>query len=390
MLRWYENGRRRATTFLGERHDAERLLKQILNEVEHDRTGLPLDDRGALTLAELATEWLARRERTHRAAGDDRRRWEKHLRPLLGSMKPNEVTQADVREVVERALGRGLAPGTVGVCVRVLSAFYSDLVERGLARTNPCRGLPGATRRLFKVHHNPEDTPFVEKLEDVRRIYLALPEPVNVAFALGAMAGLRSGEVLALRWESVDLAHRRIEVRASADKDSGEERAPKSGRKRFVPIMDGLLPVLTEWKLKTGGRGLLVPPAVETCRGKPSKHLSRQSLWDGLRGALKDLGFPREAWTPGTDKTLTWYRATRHTFASQWVLANGSMAKLSKLLGHKSVVITERHYVHLRRDAYTDADRATIPLDLRGGGAGFTVSASKNGNSLGTASRPTR
>jgi site-specific recombinase XerD len=46
---------------------------------------------------------------------------------------------------------------------------------------------------------------------------------------------------------------------------------------------------------------------------------------------------------------LTWYQATRHTFASQFVLAGGSIEKLSKLMGHSSVTTTER-YAHLRAD----------------------------------------
>jgi len=37
--------------------------------------------------------------------------------------------------------------------------------------------------------HDPRTTPFVEKLDDLRRIYLHLPEPLNVAYAIGALAG---------------------------------------------------------------------------------------------------------------------------------------------------------------------------------------------------------
>ena len=31
---------------------------------------------------------------------------------------------------------------------------------------------------------------------------------------------------------------------------------------------------------------------------------------------------------------LTWYQATRHTFASQWVLNGGSIEKLKEIMGH--------------------------------------------------------
>jgi hypothetical protein len=77
-----------------------------------------------------------------------------------------------------------------------------------------------------------------------------------------------------------------------------------------------------------------------------------------LRPVLKALGLTQ----PG----LGWYEATRHTFASHWVLAGGSIEKLSKVLGHYSVVMTER-YAHLRPDLFPATDLGTIALDLRPG-----------------------
>lgn len=76
----------------------------------------------------------------------------------------------------------------------------------------------------------------------------------NVAFAIGALAGLRTGEVFALKWAQIDLGTRRIHVRESVkgplkDKDS-----------RMVPVLDSLLPILREWKLKSGGDGRVIPP----------------------------------------------------------------------------------------------------------------------------------
>src|SRR5439155_17710763 len=65
---------------------------------------------------------------------------------------------------------------------------------------------------------------------------------------------------------------------------------------------------------------------------------------------------------------LGWYEATRHTFASQWVLAGNSIEKLCAILGHYSVVMTER-YAHLRPELFTQADLATIAIDLRPGSA---------------------
>jgi len=61
--------------------------------------------------------------------------------------------------------------------------------------------------------------------------------------------------------------------------------------------------------------------------------------------------------------TLTWYQATRHTFASQWVLNGGSIEKLKEIMGHSSVVVTER-YAHLKPEVFRAADYELLNVDL--------------------------
>jgi len=202
--------------------------------------------------------------------------------------------------------------------------------------------------RLIRPTHDPKKTPFIERLDDVRRIFLALPEPLNVAYAIGALAGLRTGEVFALRWTHVDLAARRIHVRESVNGPL------KDGDSRIVPVLDALLPILTEWKLKSGGAGRVIPPM--RCDGKK---IDKATPGNYLRAALEQL----ELTQPG----LGWYEATRHTFPSQWVLSGNSIEKLSAILGHYSVVMTR--YAHLRPVLFTQADLATIAVDLRKSGA---------------------
>jgi hypothetical protein len=60
---------------------------------------------------------------------------------------------------------------------------------------------------------------------------------------------------------------------------------------------------------------------------------------------------------------LTWYQATRHTFASHWVLSGGSLEKLANVMGHSSIVVTER-YAHLRPDLFREEDHELLDVDL--------------------------
>jgi len=112
----------------------------------------------------------------------------------------------------------------------------------------------------------------------VRRIFLALPGPLNVAYAIGALAGLRTGEVFALRWTHVDLAARRIHVRESI-------KGPlKDGDSRIVPVLDALLRILNERKLKSGGDGRVIPAM--RCDGKK---IDKATPGNYLRAALEQL-----------------------------------------------------------------------------------------------------
>jgi hypothetical protein len=60
---------------------------------------------------------------------------------------------------------------------------------------------------------------------------------------------------------------------------------------------------------------------------------------------------------------ITWSNATRHTFASQWVLAGNPIEVLSKVMGHSSVVVTER-YAHLKPDLFSEKGFDAISVDL--------------------------
>lgn len=120
-----------------------------------------------------------------------------------------------------------------------------------------------------------------------------------------------------------------------------------------------LLPILTSWKIRTGGEGLLFRPTCTTRGGteeRPPTFMRQHTLRRHLSVALASCSLP----------FLTWYQATRHTFASQWVLSGGSLEKLARVMGYNSVVVTER-YAHLRTDLFRAEDYELLKAPGAGG-----------------------
>lgn len=353
-IKWREYGRVRYSGAYETRELADEVRAKIVADIAAGRAGLPEAVAPPSLLSTLADDWLERRKRTHRAAGDDVSRWTKHLKPFLGSLTPAEVDGAMLRRYVEAKLASGLNPATVGHTVRLLSTFFTDLVENHHAASNPVRALPRSTRRLYRPTSDPKSTPFIEKLSDVRRLFLALPDPVKIAFAIGAFGGLRTGEVLGLDWRDIDLSTGRIHVQRQVQE--GTVSILKDEESRMVPIQSALLPILKRFQLRTGGSGKLFGPQHERRGGRPGS----PPLY--MRGATLRRHL-KIAFATCKLVNMKWYEATRHTFASQWVLHDGSIEKLATVLGHSSTVVTER-YAHLRPDLFGARDRDLLNVDL--------------------------
>jgi integrase len=337
---WVENGERRYSHGYPTKDLAEKVRANIALDLAAGRGGLKRP-KDAKPLRELAEAWLERREATHRSHKDDRRRWTRHLEPEIGHMVPDAVDTGTIRKLVEKKLAEGLSPATCLLLVRLLSTLYTDLIESHEASTNPARMLPKGTKKLIRPTYDPKKTPFVEKREDIARIFQTLPPPVNIAYALSALAGLRPGEVRALKWPNVDLDARKIYVRESVDGPTKDKDA------RVVPIVNGLAQVLTGWREERAGEVVVTPLK------KHGRYLNNHTIDKELEHALTLLKLP----------PLTFYEAGRHTFASHWVLAGGSIEMLREILGHSTVKVTER-YAHLRPDLFPSQEVARANIDL--------------------------
>jgi integrase len=358
---WRQDGQRRYEHGFETEADARKQLAMVLGDLAAGRERARTT---AVTLNTLADQWLIARKATHRSAYDDRNRWDNHLRTTLGTMRPNAVSVAVLKGFIASKRRSGLSTTTVNLLVRLLSTLYTDLVEDGHAQANPCRMLSKSTRAThLKPAHDPKLTPFLERMEDVVAVYQALGRKsptVATAYAIGALAGLRTSEVRALAWDHIDLQRGTIHVQVQVERRKGRDpktwsddgtQVLKDGESRVLPVQPSLASILVDWKKSTSGKGLVCPPIRQGGR----RFLDDHTMSTYLREVLADLKLAK----PG----LGWYEATRHTMASQYIISSGSLETLQRMLGHSTVLVTER-YAHLRPGHFNLADRNRITIDF--------------------------
>jgi len=70
----------------------------------------------------------------------------------------------------------------------------------------------------------------------------------------------------------------------------------------------------------------------------------------------------------------------RHTFGHRFLVKGGDIYELSKILGHSSVAVTERHYAYLRREDV--AAKHLAIMDPRGSLGGRVASGRTRGARL--------
>lgn len=119
-----------------------------------------------------------------------------HVEPIIGSMKLVNVRRRDVQDLAER-VGLNMNASTVRNAVMPLRAIFRRAVQRDVLQVNPTEGvtLPAVEGTRDRV----------ASPDEAAELIAALPVEDQPVWATAMYAGLRLGELQALRWESIDL-----------------------------------------------------------------------------------------------------------------------------------------------------------------------------------------
>lgn len=254
---------------------------------------------------------------------------EARILPALGGAKLHEIRRADVQALVDRLLGEGLDASTIRNSLMPLRVIYRRAIARGVVAVNPTTGLelPAVRGRRERIAGP----------EEAARLLDALAERDRALWGTAFYAGLRRGELRALRWEDVDLAAGRIRVERSWDDEAGPVEPKSRAGRRTVPILAGLRDLLIEHKLRAGGAGFVFGPVPGRPFTPSAVRRRAETAW--ARAELEPIGL----------------HEARHSFASLLIAAGVNAKAITSFMGHSSITITFDLYGHLMPGSEAEA-----------------------------------
>jgi integrase len=201
--------------------------------------------------------------------------------PKLAHLRLSAVTRNTLQDLVDEMVAAAIAPSTVKNTLLPLRAIYRRAHSRAEIAVNPTLGLalPASRGRRERVARPAEARALIE----------ALSQRDRALWATALYAGLRRGELRALRWSDVDLELGVIRVEQSWDDRVGPiEPKSRAGRRR-VPIPKALRTQLVAHRLLTGKGG----EALVFARGKRafcSESAARRARAAWQEAALQPIG----------------------------------------------------------------------------------------------------
>lgn len=274
----------------------------------------------------------------------------KQITPHIGETTLQRLGPADV-EAWHAALRKsGLAPATIRNAHRLLGKALRDAVRNGQIPRSVA-GRDG--QQAPAVPANKPDIVRKDQIDDV--VEKLHGQPIFPKAMLALFCGLRAGEVLALRWDRIDLDGKFLWVRESVEEVAGEPLQAKPP-KTEAGVRKVTLPAIViealqahnvrqlELRMKLGqGRRAEDALVFPTLNGDLSRRTGLSIEWGKTVDAL---GLP--------DVT---FHALRHTHASMLIAAKVDLATIASRLGHASPAITLKVYAHLfERDDTAAAD----------------------------------
>ena len=317
LIEWRDNGRRLRAAAGVTPAEALEAQKRKRLELEAHSSGLSVLDpekeaeADALPLTAVIDKFLEdirtfRKPLTYQKYTHILELFAEHAAPKSDA---RHITAEDVKKFLAWRKSKGFDPGTTLYTDRViLHNFFNKL---GIE--NPVKKVP----RLPKFRKRPVAYPAAE----LQKFFAHCDDWERAFFSLVLATGLRRGELQTLHWSDLDLAHRRVHVRAKPQ----YAFLPKDWEERTVSFSKEVAEILRKH------------PHVPNCPlvfPSPKSHLNYRFLHDRCKEIAKRADLNPAEWH---------LHRFRDTAATRWLRAGIDVRTVQEWLGHESLATTQKY-----------------------------------------------
>lgn len=222
----YLNGRRKFTRTAPTEAKAKALQRKLLTEVENNKLTPAREDR----LEKFSIWWVRTIKANHvrtSTASDYEYKLRHWILPHLGHLRLSSIEPSTIEEWMNQLKKQGLGTRTVNGARTVLNGVLAYAHQTGILNRNPASLVsPHRMRRDEKTQVQEPWTP-----EEINHALLAVQNSkFDLLTHLGALYGLRRGEILGLKWSDIDLDKGILHIRRTLKEeryfdDAGFSRA---------------------------------------------------------------------------------------------------------------------------------------------------------------------
>ena len=253
-------------------------------------------------------------------------RWvQRAFQPILANPTKNGML-----ECIQKLLADGVSPISINCYLRGFKAYTHWLHQEGeLKEPLKIQFLKTESKVLATLNQ-----------EHIRSLLVFKPKGINqtrthMAALLMLDCGLRISEVLALPTENCDFGNLVVKVRG------------KGGKHRLVPISSDMRKVLYRYAVKHSAPGRLLFGT------RSNTKVSVRNFERDFKLIGEKLGITGVRVSPHT---------LRHTFACEYLRRGGNLEFLRRILGHSSILTTQKYLRSLGVEDLQAAHEGLSPL----------------------------
>jgi len=340
-------------TFYGK---TRKEAREKLNKALVDLTEGTFVEPSQITVKQWITTWLQEYMKPHLRPttwGNYETLVRCHIIPAIGEIPLRKLRPEHLQKLYNDLLKNGRKDGKEGGLSPRMVRYTHSIIHHALEQAVK-NGL--VVRNVSKATERPKQPKKEMATLTAEQVDALLEEAKNdrlyPALVLEFHTGLRLGELLALRWEDVDLKAGLVSVKRSLARVKNEEpgdkktkiifQEPKTGKGiRTIPIPADVVSVLRTHKIRQTEERLKLGPSYNTeglvftsATGGPIWPESFRRYWKSLlkRANLPDIRF----------------HDARHTFATLMLELGEHPKTVQEILGHSRISQTLDTYSHVR------------------------------------------